>query len=306
MEENFEEEDFEWFINEMIDNHLHYELIRYKDKIEKDIIEGVKFKKSFKKMESSLKSPLDSILYDKDYLYLKDCIRKIEKDYAFDKLNKAAYSKAFQKKLKKVLHNLDSFMELHSQYIADEELLKFHYQNKAIFKRYFKIKYNDKLKDKVKYDDLKLCKGNPENNGITNDECNRLDEILNPQKKQIETLRLQKCGIELTTKDVAVFMILFKAYYKINFSSYVEFRELSMLIFDDLHHNFEAGDSKLGTSIKRYIKGEDLFAGNFDYNISKSKILEMLSKINLKDFKKYIDTTGIDKFNSLINKNTRF
>ena len=117
---------------------------------------------------------------------------------------------------------------------------------------------------------------------------------------------LEKYGIELTTKDIAVFMILFKDYYKINLTSYVEFVALSRLFFDDLHFNFKAGDTKLGTSIKRYIKGEDLFAGKFDYQDSKNKILGILSEIDLKDFKKYVEIIQINKFKRLIKQNTNF
>jgi len=72
------------------------------------------------------------------------------------------------------------------------------------------------------------------------------------------------------------------------------------LIFDDLHYNINASDAKHGTSIKRYIKGEDLFAGKFNYYESINKILEILSEIDLKDFKKFVKITEIDKFKSLI------
>ena len=101
-------------------------------------------------------------------------------------------------------------------------------------------------------------------------------------------------------------MIIYKAYYKLNIISYVEFVALSGLLFDDIHYNMNAGDAKLGTSIKRYIKGEDLFAGKFNYYESKRKILRTLSNINLKGFKKYAEKTEKEKFKSLISGNMNF
>ena len=295
MKENYEET-----VKEYVDHEFVHELNFYKTKIEENISKGLSFKKSFENIEKDLKSSLDSIVYDRHFLYLKEKLKDIEKDYGIDKLNNAIYSEAFQKELESKIYNLDDFIFYHLQYLDEEEILKFHYQNKAVFERYFKIKYDDKLKNKVNYDDLELVRDKRENDGITIDECTRLDKILNPQKKKMHSYRLQKRGLKLSTKDIAVFMILFKDYYKIKFNSYVEFTELSRLFFDDLHFNMEASDAKLGTSIKRYIKGEDLFAGDFNFDTSKNKVFDILTGIDLKGFKKYIEKVEINKFKKLI------
>jgi hypothetical protein len=293
-------QNFDKTINEYVDKNFEKEKRDYKIKIKKHLKEGLTFKRSFKHIENEIQQKIDQLESDVSYKYLKEQFQNIGEGYQFNEYNNTANSEEFSNEL--ALKNLDifTFLEKHKKYLVVDELKRFHKQNKAIFERFFKIKYDDRLKYKVDYEDLVLCKGNPKNDGETIDQWNRLEEILNPPKKKNIKLKLQKYSTDLSTKDIAVFMILFKSYYKLSFSSYVEFVNLSRLIFDDLHYNFKSGDAKMGTSIKRYIKGEDLFAGNFKYEQAKNKILKVLSEINLKDFKKYIEITEIDKFKKLI------
>ena len=293
-------DDVDKYVVEFVKEIFEEEIDSYKSSIKYSLKEGKSFRKSFKDLEDHINWQIKNV--ENEYLYteLRDCFQNIEKDFEINKLTKAAYSKKFQFELELKATSLNEFLDNHVEYLAHNEVLKFHYQNKAIFERYFKIKYNDKLKDQVKYDELILCKGDPENDSKTIAEWTRLEEILNPPKKKVINRQLQKRGLKLSTKDVAVFMILFKDYYKIKFDSYVEFTELSRLFFDDLHFNMLAGDAKLGTSIKRYIKGEDLFAGDFNFDTSKNKVFDILTGIDLKGFKKYIEKVEINKFKKLI------
>lgn len=294
MEQNFEEN-----IILFVEESFKKEKINYHNIIKDHIKEGYKYEKSYTKIEGDIYQKLNNKQFDSDYKDLANSLEKIKDDYAIDKFNKALYSEGFQEELKSKNKTLEEFIQLHKSHKKEFEVLVFHHQNREIFKRYFMIKYNNELKDKIDFYDLNLYRGGRENNSLVINEAERLYLILNPPSKN-KNYKLEKIGIELTTKDIAVFMILFKAYYKLNISSYVEFVALSRLIFDDLHYNINSGDAKLGTSIKRYIKGEDLFLGKFNYNKSINKILEILSEIDLKDFKKYIKLTPINKFKSLI------
>lgn len=292
-------QNFEKMINEFVEESFKKEKLNYRNIIKDHIKEGLKFEKSNNKIDIAIYKKLDDVKFNQVYKDLAYRLEKIQEDYGIDKFNKAIDSEEFQEELKIKNTTVDQFIHLHKEYLAEFEVLKFHHQNREIYKRYFMIKYNPKLKDKIDYYDLNLYRGGRENDSLVINEVERLHLILNPPSKN-RNYKLEKYGTKLTTKDVAVFMILFKDYYKINFSSYVEFIELSRLFFDDLHFNFKDGDSKLGTSIKRYIRGEDLFAGKFDYEESKSEILKILSEIDLKSFEKYIKKTKINKFKSLI------
>ena len=300
MKQNFEEN-----VNYFIEESFIKEKQKYRNIIKDHIKEGFEFENSYHKIETAIYKKLDDVKFNpvyKDLIYL---LEKIKKGYAIDKFNKAIDSEEFQEELKIKYTTVDQFIHIHKEYQAEFEVLKFHHQNREIYKRYFMIKYNPKLKDKIDYYDLNLYRGGRENDSLVINEVERLHLILNPPSKN-KNYKLEKFGIELTTKDIAVFMILFKDYYKINLTSYLYFFALSRLFFDDLHFNFKAGDTKLGTSIKRYIKGEDLFAGKFDYQDSKNKILGILSEIDLKDFKKYVEIIQINKFKRLIKQNTNF
>lgn len=294
MEQNFEEN-----VNYFVEESFKKEKLNYRNIIKDHIKGGFEFEYSFKKIEAEIYKKLNDVKFNPVYNDLIYLVNKIKKDYGIDKFNKAINSDEFQEELKIKNTTVDQFVNIHKEYLAEFEVLKFHHQNREIFKRYFMIKYNPKLKDKIDYYDLNLYRGGRENDSLVIREVERLHLIFNSSSKN-KDYKLEKYGIELTTKDIAVFMILFKAYYKLNFSSYVEFIALSRLIFDDLHFNFKDGDAKHGTSIKRYIKGEDLFAGKFNYLESINKILEILSEIDLKDFKKYVKITEIDKFKRLI------
>lgn len=296
----FSIDDVDKYVTEFVEEIFEEEIDSYKSSVEYNLKDGKSFIKSFEDLEDYIKWQIKNVENELFYPELRDCFQNIEKDFEINKLTKAAYSKKFQFELESNATSLNMFLDNHVEYLAYNEVLKFHYQNKAVFERYFKIKYNDKLKNRVKYDELILCKGDPENDSKTIAEWTRLEEILNPPKKKAINRQLQKRGLKLSTKDVAVFMILFKDYYKIKFNSYVEFTELSRLFFDDLHFNMEAGDAKLGTSIKRYIKGEDLFAGDFNFDSSKNKVFDILTGIDLKGFKKYIEKVEINKFKKLL------
>lgn len=294
MEQNFEEN-----VNYFIEVSFIKEKQNYRNIIKDHLKDGLEFENSYNKIETAIYKKLDDVKFNPIYNDLIYLLNKIKKGYAIDKFNKAIISEEFQEELNTQNKTLDEFISIHKEYQAEFEVLKFHHQNSEIFKLYFMIKYNPKLKDKIDYYDLNLYRGGRENDSLVIKEVERLHLILHPPSKS-KNSKLEKYGTKLTTKDVAVFMILFKNYYKINFSSYVEFIELSRLFFDDLHINFKAGDAKLGTSIKRYIRGEDLFAGKFDYEESKNRILKILSEIDLKGFEKYVIITQIDKFKSLI------
>ena len=294
MEQNFKEN-----VNYFIEESFIKEKQKYRNIIKDHIKEGFEFENSYHKIETAIYKKLDDVKFNPVYKDLVYLLNKIEKGYGVDKFNKAIRSEEFEEELKIQNKTVDEFISIHKEYQAEFEVLKFHHQNREIFKRYFMIKYNSKLKDKIDYYDLNLYRGGRENDSLVINEAERLHLILNPPSKS-KNYKLEKYGTKLSTKDVAVFMILFKDYYKISFSSYVEFIELSRLFFDDLHFNFKAGDAKLGTSIKRYIRGEDLFAGKFDYEESKNRILKILSEIDLKGFEKYIKKTKINKFKSLI------
>jgi len=292
-------------VKEFVEESFKKEKLNYRNIIKDHIKEGFKFEKSYNKIDIGINRKLDDAKFESVYKDLSNRLEKIQEDYGIDKFNKAITSEEFQEELKTKNTTEDQFINIHKEYLAEFEMLKFHHQNREIFKKYFMIKYNPKLKDKIDYYDLNLYPGGRENDSLVNTEVERLHLILYPPSKS-KNYKLEKYGIELTTKDIAVFMILFKDYYKINLTSYVEFVALSRLIFDDLHFNFKAGDTKLGTSIKRYIKGEDLFAGKFDYQDSKNKILGILSEIDLKDFKKYVEIIQFNKFKRLIKQNTNF
>lgn len=296
-------QNFDNIINEHIDENFEIEKDNYKIKIEKYIKEGYLFERSFDEIENDIQQKIDQLESNTSYKDLKELFQYIENGYQSDspnKYGKTANSKKFIKELNSKDMTLESFIEKHKDYLVLDVMRSFHKQNKAVFERYFKIKYDDKLKGEVSYNSLRLCKDDRKYDGITIDEWNRLEEILNPPKKRISNHKLQKYGIDITTRDIAVFMILFKTYYKIDFNSYVEFVGLTRLLFDDLHYNFEAGDSILGTSIERYLNGKELFTSKFIYEHSKERVLGILSKSKLKDFKKYVKNVEIEKFKSLV------
>jgi hypothetical protein len=292
-------QNIEKVLNEFVEVSFIKKKQNYRNIIKDHIKDGFEFENSYTKIETAIYKKLDDVKFNPVYNNLIYLLNKIKKGYAIDKFNKAIRSEEFQVELKKQNKTLDEFISIHKEYQAEFEVLKFHHQNREIFKKYFMIKYNPKLKDKIDYYDLNLYRGGRENNSLVIREIERLHLILDPPSKS-KNYKLEKFGIELTTKDVAVFMILFKTYYKLNISSYVEFVALSRLIFDDLHFNIKDSEAKLGTSIKRYIKCEGLLAGDFNFDTTQKKILEILSDINLKDFKKYIKKVDNDKFESLI------
>ena len=294
MNQNFEEN-----VSYFVEESFIKEKRNYRNTINDHIKEGLEFEYSFKKIEVAIYKKLDGVKFNPVYKDLVYLLEKIKENYGPEKFNKAINSEDFQEEL--IIQNLtvDEFINIHKEYQAEFEVLKFHHQNREIFKRYFMIKYNNELKDKINYYDLNLYQGGRKNDSLVIKEVERLHLILDPPSKS-KNYKLEKFGIELTTKDVAVFMILFKTYYKLNISSYVEFVALSRLIFDDLHFNIKDSEAKLGTSIKRYIKCEGLLAGDFNFDTTQKKILEILSDINLKDFKKYIKKVDNDKFESLI------
>ena len=300
MKQNIEE-----VVNEFVEESFKKEKINYRNIIKDHIKEGFKFEKSYNKIEGDIYQKLNNKQFDSDYKDLVYSLEKTKDDYAIDKFNKAIYSEGFQEELKSKNKTLEEFIQLHKDYKKEFEVLVFHHQNREIFKNYFMIKYDDNIKNRISFNDLKLFRGGRENNSDVITEAERLNRILFPPSKS-KKYKLEKYGISLTTRDIAVFMTLFKTYYKINFNNYVEFIVLSRLIFDDLHYNILEGDSKLGTSIERYLNGKELFTSKFNFETSQKKILEVLSDINLKDFKKYIKKVEIDKFESLIKQNTRF
>ncbi|MCF6222896.1 MAG: hypothetical protein L3J34_04120 [Flavobacteriaceae bacterium] len=298
-------QNFEENVNVFVEESFIIEKRNYSNIIKDHIKESFEYEISFNKIEAAIYKKLNDVKFNpvyKDLIYL---LEKIKKDYGIDKFNKAIRSNEFQEELKAQNKTLDEFISIHKEYQAEFEVLKFHHQNREIFKNYFMIKYNPELKDKIDYYDLNLHRGGRENDSLANKEVERLHLILNPPSKN-KGKKLEKYGLNLSTKDVAVFMILFKDYYNIKFNSYVEFTELSRLFFDDLHLNIKDNEVKLGTSIKRYIKGKELLAGDFNFDTSQKKILEILLDINLKDFKKYIKKVDLDKFKSLIKQNARF
>jgi len=292
-------QNYEEYVNYFVEESFKKEKINYRNIIKDHIKEGFKFEKSYNKIEGDIYQKLNNKQFDSDYKDLVYSLEKTKDDCAVDKFNKAIYSEEFQEELKSKNQTLEEFIQLNKDYKKEFEVLVFHHQNREIFKNYFMIKYDDNIKNRISFNDLKLFRGDRENNSDVIAEAERLNRILFPPSKS-KNYKLEKYGISLTTRDIAVFMTLFKTYYKINFNNYAEFIVLSRLIFDDLHYNILAGDSKLGTSIERYLNGKELFTSKFNFETSKIKILEMLSDINLNDFKKYIKKTEIDMFESLI------
>ena len=289
-------------VKEFVEESFRKEKLNYRNTIKNHIAEGFTFEKSDNIIETSINKKLDDVKFDRVYKDLSYSLRKIEEGYNKEEFDKAISSEEFQNELKIKNTTVDQFINIHKEYLAENEVLKFHHQNREIFKKYFMIKYNDKLKYKIDYNDLNLYRGG-ENEGFVNIEVERLGLILNPPSKNKE-YKLQKYGKGLTTRDVSVFMNLFKVYYKIDVSSDVEFVNITKLFFDDLHYNIEAGDSTLGTSIDRFLNGKELLSGKFNFEESKERILEILSTTNLKDFKKYVEKVKTNKFESLVSRNT--
>jgi len=286
-------------IKEFVEESFKKDELIYRNVIESHIKDGLEFEYSFKKIEDIIYKKLDDEKFNPDYKDLAKSLEKIKKNYGNDEFNKTITSGKFQEELKIKNTTVDQFIHLHKEYLAENEVLKFHDLNREIFKRYFMIKYSDEQKYKIYYSDLKLFHGGEDNNSLVNKEVNRLDSILKPQSKS-KNYKLKKYGKDLTTQDIAVFMILFKAYYKIKVDTQVEFVNIIKLFFDDLHYNMEAGDPTRGTSIEWYLIKKKLYKSKFNFEESREKVLGILSNINLKNFKKYVENVEEDKFKSLL------